>query len=50
MVIGVRQTPDAAASQQLLEDLLAHHRDGTTGFEILPQGTPTNNSEARKRA
>lgn len=28
-----------------LEELLAHHQFGDSGFSILPQGTPTNNTE-----
>lgn len=45
LVVGVRLSADAAEGQRLLEELLAHHRDGSSGFAVLKQGTPTNNTE-----
>ena len=31
--------------QAALEELLAHHRYGRSGLALVPQGTPTNNTE-----
>jgi len=43
LVLGVKATLDAQASQQELHSLLeAHHH--TWGLAFVPQGTPTNNS------
>jgi hypothetical protein len=46
LVLGVRltETPDAAA--QTLSRLLEHHLYSRKGFELLRQGTPTNDSES----
>jgi len=44
-VIGLRISANAGEGQRLLETLLEHHRDGSSGFAILSQGTPTNNTE-----
>lgn len=41
-VLGVRI---AADGQARLEQLLHDHHYGRSGFELLPQGTPTNNTE-----
>ncbi len=46
IVVGVRIGADEAAGKVLLEELFQHHRDGTAGFSVLPQGTATNNVEA----
>lgn len=45
-VVGVRlgDDPDEGGRKHL-EELLAHHRDGRSGLELIPQGTPTNNTE-----
>ena len=45
LVIGVRQTSDAGEGAGTLATLIAHHRFGATGFALVPQGTPTNNTE-----
>jgi hypothetical protein len=45
MVIGLRLSADAKEGKGLLEELLTHHRDGTSGLSVLRQGTPTNNTE-----
>lgn len=45
MVIGLRLSAGADEGKRLLEELLAHHRDGTSGLSVLRQGTPTNNTE-----
>lgn len=44
-VLGIRLSSDKADSQMLLQTLIDHHHYSTTGFRILPQGTPTNNTE-----
>ena len=45
IVIGLRLADSAQLGQQNLEKLLEHHLHSRTGLEILPQGTPTNNTE-----
>ncbi len=45
LVLGLRLSADATEGQRLLEELLVHHRDGSSGFAVLRQGTPTNNTE-----
>jgi len=45
LVIGLRLSADASEGKRLLEELLEHHRDGSSGFAVLKQGTPTNNTE-----
>ena len=45
MVLGVRLNADAIAGQEMLETLFQHHEEGTSGFSLVPQGTPTNNTE-----
>jgi len=45
MVLGVRMGSDSQAARQSLEELLRHHQFGDAGFSLLPQGTPTNNTE-----
>ncbi|HST39605.1 MAG TPA: hypothetical protein VLK58_08855, partial [Conexibacter sp.] len=44
-VVGVRLGDEPKESRARLEELLAHHRDGRSGFALVPQGTPTNNTE-----
>jgi hypothetical protein len=46
VVVGVRLGADGSEGTALLEELFAHHQNGTAGFGLLPQGTPTNNTEA----
>ena len=46
LVLGLRLSSDAAAAQTELETLLRHHSFSRSGFAIVPQGTPTNNTEA----
>lgn len=45
VVIGVRANTDAARGAAELEKLITSHKNGARGFAIVPQGTPTNNSE-----
>ncbi|HEX3130342.1 MAG TPA: hypothetical protein VH394_23600 [Thermoanaerobaculia bacterium] len=46
LVVGIRAGDDATESAQALATLIEHHRFSRTGFEIVPQGTPTNNTES----
>ena len=43
IVLGVRLTDSPDQGKQNLEKLLTHHLYSRAGFEIIPQGTPTNN-------
>ncbi len=44
-VLGVRLSANAERSQTELQQLFEHHHFGTSGFALLPQGSPTNNTE-----
>ncbi|MCP5053867.1 MAG: hypothetical protein GY940_42260, partial [bacterium] len=44
-VLGVKLSADEVEGQFSLEQLIQHHHFGDSGFSILPQGTPTNNTE-----
>lgn len=46
LALGVHLGADAAAGQAKLESLLQHHQQSRSGFSLLPQGTPTNNTES----
>ncbi len=45
MVVGVRLAADPEAGRQLFEQLLTSHHHSRTGLSLLPQGTPTNNTD-----
>ena len=45
LVLGLRLSADQQESKTLLETLIQHHHNGRSGFSLLPQGTPTNNTE-----
>ncbi|QHV95034.1 hypothetical protein [Spirosoma endbachense] len=45
VVLGVRFSTDAVQNQQLLEELVQNHNYSAEGISILPQGTPTNNTD-----
>jgi hypothetical protein len=45
IVLGVRLADSPEEGKGHLEQLLEHHLCSRTGLEILPQGTPTNNTE-----
>ena len=45
LVVGIRSSSDAQAGRQELEDLLLHHLYSKKNLSIVPQGTPTNNTE-----
>lgn len=44
-VLGVRMSGDAARGAADLQELFLHHHHGKSGFALLPQGSPTNNTE-----
>ncbi|WP_430967348.1 hypothetical protein [Spongiimicrobium sp. 2-473A-2-J] len=44
-VMGVNLREDKTESQKSLETLFHNHHYGSSGFSIMPQGTPTNNTE-----
>jgi hypothetical protein len=45
VVLGVRLGSDADDGAQLVEALFADHHASKSGLAILPQGTPTNNTD-----
>ena len=45
MVLGVKMGADSETARKSLEELLRNHQFGDAGFSLLPQGTPTNNTE-----
>lgn len=45
LVLGVQLGADAEAGRLSLEELLRNHQFGDSGFSLLAQGTPTNNTE-----
>ena len=47
MVVGLRLSADEQEAKTELETLFHHHHYGANGFSLLPQGTPTNNSEKK---
>jgi hypothetical protein len=46
LVVGLRLTSDKEASRLELQTLLQHHAYSGSGIAVVPQGTPTNNTEA----
>jgi hypothetical protein len=44
-VLGVRLSASESDGQAQLEELIAHHHHGRSGFELIPQGRPSNNTE-----
>lgn len=44
-VLGVRLTSDEERGKHQLEELIQHHAQSQDGFALLPQGTPTNNTD-----
>lgn len=45
LVVGIRLGANEQTSQKDLEQLFQHHANSRKGFSVLPQGTPTNNTE-----
>jgi len=46
LVLGVRTSSEATEGQGLLEKLLTHHHYSNRGLSLVPQGSPTNNTES----
>jgi hypothetical protein len=46
-VLGLRVDESAAEGAAALEELLRHQLHSRTGVELIPQGTPTNNTEGK---
>ena len=46
LVLGVTKTNSLQENKSKLEQLIQHHHYGHSGFGLLPQGTPTNNTES----
>src|SRR5205085_962006 len=44
-VLGVRLSDDETGGRKLLEELLLDHYHSKHGFSLVPQGSPTNNTE-----
>ena len=49
LVVGLRLSSDEHAGRQQLETLIAHHSASRHGIGLVPQGSPTNNTEAARR-
>ena len=45
LVLGVRLSASPEQSATMLEELVENHQFGPKGFSLVPQGTPTNNTE-----
>jgi hypothetical protein len=45
LVLGLKASVDAADAQHLVEELIDNHHYSREGFAIVPQGTPTNNTD-----
>ncbi|WP_280252750.1 hypothetical protein [Nocardia abscessus] len=45
LVLGLRVTEDEQAARRELEKLIEHHSFSGSGIAVVPQGTPTNNTE-----
>ncbi|GEM_PF-448858 len=43
--LGLKLSADAEEGKTCLENLIKNHHYGTSGFSIINQGTPTNNTE-----
>ncbi len=44
-VLGIAHSADAAMGKTILEGLFENHHYSSNGLSLLPQGTPTNNTE-----
>jgi hypothetical protein len=45
LVVGLRTSSDENKAKTELETLFLHHSNTRKGFAVIPQGTPTNNTE-----
>jgi hypothetical protein len=50
VVLGLRFSSDEKDSKSQLETLIAHHYASKHGFSLVPQGSPTNNTESDSAA
>ncbi len=48
LVLGLKLSANKSEATQLVEDLIENHHYTTGGFSLIPQGTPTNNTEGSK--
>ncbi len=48
LVLGLKLTADKQEATGLFEELVENHHYTTGGFSLIPQGTPTNNTEGLK--
>ncbi|HEU5324190.1 MAG TPA: hypothetical protein VFX28_25540, partial [Methylomirabilota bacterium] len=46
LVVGLRFSADEHEGRQQVQDLVAHHHASRRGFGLVPQGSPTNNTES----
>ena len=46
LVVGLRLSAGEAEAKAELETLLRHHRFSRSGLSLVPQGTPTNNTDS----
>lgn len=47
LVLGLRMSSDEGENQTLLEELFENHHYSPDGMSVLPQGTPTNNTDSK---
>ncbi|MDH3452389.1 MAG: hypothetical protein OEN20_08210, partial [Gammaproteobacteria bacterium] len=45
IVVGLRMSADAGETQRLVEELIRNHHHAPDGAALIPQGTPTNNTD-----
>jgi len=45
LVLGLKLSSSDQDSQKLIEDLIENHHYSAKGFSLVPQGTPTNNTD-----
>ena len=45
IALGVKISANVDRSRTLVEELIEHHKSSRKGFSLLPQGSPTNNTE-----
>lgn len=46
LALGLRLSADHKQGQSMVEALIKNHQNSRAGFSLLPQGTPTNNTES----
>lgn len=48
LVLGLKLSADKEEATQLVEEMIENHHYTAGGFSLIPQGTPTNNTEGVK--